>query len=243
MAATQRLNNIDHANLCLGVGYSAAYGDNVNQAVVFPTEYQEVQREYPILIQKTDDGGFESIAILGLESSDENLFLSGAGWNARYVPAIHQRGPFMIGFEDVEVDGEIVRDPMIHIDMDHPRVKAKNGVPVFLKHGGNAPLLDHMMRVLQIIHQGAEISRPMFAAFDALGLLQQVSFDLNVTPTDQITFADYYSIREERFNELDGAALLQLHQAGYLQYIYYILSSFVNFKHLVALKHQRQAGI
>ncbi len=238
----ERLNNIDHAELTVSVGYAAAYGDSVNKAPIFPTEFREVQREYPILIQKLEDGSFQALAILGFEK-DENLFLNDANWNARYVPAIHQRGPFMIGFQDTDIHGETVREPMIHIDMDHPRIGGKKSVPVFLRHGGNAPLLDHMTLMLQVIHQGTEISGPMFAAFDALGLLQQLSFDINLTPTDQIAFNDYYSIREERFDQLDGAALQKLHQAGYLQYIYYILSSSVNFAHLVALKHLKQKGI
>ena len=38
----------------------------------------------------------------------ENLFLDERGWNARYVPAVQQRGPFIIGLHrsDTDPDGD-----------------------------------------------------------------------------------------------------------------------------------------
>jgi hypothetical protein len=58
---------------------------------VLPTEFEEVQREYPILIRKDPSGDYQAVALLGLDR-DENLFLDETGWNARYVPAVQQRG-------------------------------------------------------------------------------------------------------------------------------------------------------
>lgn len=39
------LNNIDHAQLRVAQGYGAAFGDAVNQALVFPTEFEALQRD------------------------------------------------------------------------------------------------------------------------------------------------------------------------------------------------------
>jgi hypothetical protein len=146
------LNNVDHGDLRVVTGYGAAFGDNINQVLVFPTEFEAVQREYPIFFRKDADGAFQAVALLGLDR-DENLFLDQRGWNARYVPAVQQRGPFSIALR--ERDGE----PMIHVDLDHPRVRAGEGEPVFLPAGGNSPYLQQVARLLGLIYDGLEIGK------------------------------------------------------------------------------------
>ncbi len=238
---TARLNNVDHAHLTVAVGYSAAFGDAVNQSPVFPTEYVFAGREYAILIQKNDKGMFQSVVLLGLDR-DENLFLDPSGWNARYVPAMHQRGPFLIGFHDAEVDGEIQREPMIHVDLDHPRIGIGKGQPVFLPHGGNSPYLHQVMKTLQIIHEGTAMMQPMFSAFDALGLLENMEIEISLNETEHYRLEDYYVISPARLAALDGAALLALNQQGYLAAAFTIVASFDNAQHLIALKNRKLAG-
>jgi hypothetical protein len=240
MANIQRLNNIEHATLKVALGHSAAFGDSVNQVLLFPTEYALAQREYMILIQKEGAGGYQSVALLGLDR-DENLFLEGGVWNARYVPAMHQRGPFMIGFQDIEVDGKIQREPMIHVDLDHPRV-AEDGQPVFLPQGGNSPYLTHVMGVLQTIHEGAAMMQPMFAAFEALGLLENTAIEISLSETEHYQLEDYYVISPARFAALDGDALYSLNQAGYLAAAVSIMGSVSNAQHLISLKNRRSEG-
>jgi hypothetical protein len=240
MANIQRLNNIDHAGLKVALGHSAAFGDSVNQVLLFPTEYALAQREYMILIQKDETGGYQSVALLGLDR-DENLFLEGGIWNARYVPAMHQRGPFMIGFQDIEVGGQMQREPMIHVDLDHRRI-AEDGQPVFLPQGGNSPYLTHVMGVLQTIHEGAAMMQPMFAAFDALGLLENTAIEISLSETEHYQLEDYYVISPARFAALDGDALYSLNQAGYLAAAVSIMGSISNAQHLIALKNRRLGG-
>ena len=46
---------------------------------------------------------------------------------------------------------------------------------MFLPQGGNSPYLEHIATVLRGIRDGVEAGRAMFAAFDALGLIQPVN--------------------------------------------------------------------
>jgi len=46
------LNNIQHKNLRVVTRPGAQYGDNVGIVMTFPTEYADVQREYPIFFRK-----------------------------------------------------------------------------------------------------------------------------------------------------------------------------------------------
>jgi hypothetical protein len=238
----QRLNNVDHAALTVAAGYAAAYGDGVNQCLVYPTEFEQVQREYVILLQKTEQHDFQAVALLGLDK-DENLYLTDGQWNARYVPAMHQRGPFMIGFQDIMLDGETHRDAVIHIDLDHPRVQASDGVPVFLQHGGNSPYLEQTIGTLQRIHQGADVSRAMFAAFNNLGLMQTATIEIQLSETEIYELADYYTIDGNRLSQLTADELFQLHQTGYLAAAHFILASLGNAEYLIAQKNRKRDNV
>src|SRR5262245_51534897 len=122
------LNNVDHRNLRVITRQSAAFGDNVASVTTFPTEYGDMQREYPIFFRKdTNTGEFFSIALLGFQQG-ENLFLDEAGWQASYIPGVIARGPFLIGFQDR--GGE--REPVVHVDLDDPRISETEGEAVFL---------------------------------------------------------------------------------------------------------------
>ncbi|HAE94281.1 MAG TPA: peptide ABC transporter permease, partial [Hyphomonas atlantica] len=56
MANTALLNNIDHADLKIVTRRGAEFGDSVNQVAVYPTEFSELQRDYPIFFRKDEAG-------------------------------------------------------------------------------------------------------------------------------------------------------------------------------------------
>lgn len=227
------LNNVDHQHLRVATGHGARFGDAVNQAVVFPSEFEELQREYAILLRRNDDGAFRATVLLGLER-DENLFLAGERWDARYVPALHARGPFSIGV--AATGGE----PMVHIDLDHPRL-GEEGTPIFRDQGGNAPLLDHATAVLRSIYTGAQAGEAMIAAWLALDLIAPVSLQLDLDETRRFTVPDCFTIDAARLAALDGTALERLHHDDHLRPAFWINSSLGNVRHLLDRKLGRDA--
>lgn len=240
MANRVLLNNVDHHDVRVRVGHSAALGDAVNQITVFPTEYEELQREYPILFRRNPDGSYYSVALLGLDR-DENLFLGEEGWQGRYVPALLQRGPFSIGISGQGPNGEPLGEPMIHIDLDDPRVSRTDGEPVFLTHGGNSPYLDHVAGVLRAIFAGVEINKTIFAAFEQFDLIEPVTIEIQLSDTRQYNVPDCYTISQQRLMQLDGAALEQLHRADYLRAAMWVASSLRNISRLIDIKNVREA--
>ena len=242
MTNTALLDNVAHKDLRVRVGYSAEFGDDVNHVLVFPTEFVFVQREYPILFRKDTNGDLQAVALLGF-GKDENLFLDeNGGWQARYIPAIQQRGPFLIGFRQRDIDGEQVREPVVHVDLDHPRISESEGEPVFLKHGGNSPYLEHANRMLQIIYKGTEHLRPMFAAFEAAGLIEEIDIDVELDARTKFKLSGYFTISEDALSGLDGAQLQSLNQAGYLQLAMLVMNSLGNVSWLIELKNRRRAA-
>ncbi|PQA86587.1 peptide ABC transporter permease [Marinicaulis flavus] len=241
MTNTALLNNVDHADLRVIARHSAAFGDNINQALVFPSEYVEVQREYPIFFRKDANGEYQSLALLGLDE-DENLFLDEAGWNARYVPATHARGPFLIGLQRGET-AEQGGEPMIRVDLDHPRVSdTEEGEPVFLPQGGNAPYLERVIRALRIIHQGADFSKRMFAAFEECDLLELITVEIKLSDTELVKIPDRYTISQQRLGQLSGDKLESLAQSGFLYAAFLTVASLGNVSRLIEMKNRKRAG-
>lgn len=236
------LNNIAHKDLKVMTRYSAEFGDNVHAVLTFPTEYGDIQREYPILFRKdAESGEFHSIALLGL-ASGENLFLDEGRWNASYVPGIIARGPFLIGFQDQEVEGEVRREPVIHVDMDNPRVSESDGEAVFLEHGGSTPYLEHIVTILRGIQEGVALSKAMFAAFASHDLIEPVNIEADVLDDVKYVLKGFYTINQDRLAHLDGEALEKLNKAGFLQGAFLVVASLNNVKKLIDMKKRRLAA-
>lgn len=233
------LNNIAHKDLRVITRYGAEFGDNIGTVLTFPTEYADVQREYPIFFRKdAASGEYQSVALLGFEK-DENLFLEDGQWHAAYVPGIVARGPFLIGFQEQQVGGELRNEPVIHVDLDHPRVSHSEGVAVFLPHGGNSRYLDHVATILGGIRDGLEVSKVMFSAFTTLDLIEPVKLEIKLDEERGYSVLGLHTISRERLLALDGAALEQLNRAGFLEGAFLVLASMNNVKKLMAMKQRR----
>jgi hypothetical protein len=239
MTNTVLLDTIAHADLRFATGYGAEFGDAVNQCVVFPTEFDAVQRDYPILFRRDAAGALYAVALLGLDR-DENLFLDAGSWNARHVPVLHQRGPFLIGMVERAVDGVVQSEPMLHVDLDHPRVGAPDGAPAFLPHGGQSPYLDHVVTVLRAIHDGLAQREPMFAAFEAADLIEPITLDVALDAETRYSIPDCFTIAPERLARLDAAALDALHRAGFLRHAFSVVSSLGTVATLIDAKNRKR---
>ncbi|MEO8063897.1 MAG: SapC family protein [Pseudomonadota bacterium] len=233
------LNNIAHKDLRVITRHGSEFGDNVGTVLTFPTEYADVQREYPIFFRKdSGTGEYQSIALLGF-SKDENVFLDEHGWHASYIPGIVARGPFLIGFQAQQADERPTA--VIHVDMDNPRVSQTEGEPVFLPQGGNSRYIDRVAGILNGISEGMAVSKAMFAAFAAADLIEPVKVEVKFTDTEQYSLLGLHTVSVEKLRKLDGATLEQLNRAGFLQGAFLVAASMSNVRKLIDLKHRRRA--
>jgi hypothetical protein len=225
------LNNVDHHDLRVITRRGAEFGDAVNQVMVFPTEFESVQREYPIVFRRDGEGALRPVALLGL-ARDENLFLDGdGGWRASYVPALLRRGPFSIAAPET-AEGE----PMIRVDLVDPRVSRSEGTPVFLPHGGNSPYLEQVTDVLRTIYVGHHLLEPMTAAFESAGLLRPVNLEARVGEGEVYAVSGALAIDRDRLAALAADELAALHTGGFLQAAFLAAASLGNMQRLVELK-------
>ena len=239
MPRYELLNNITHKDLRVVTRFGREFGDDTGMVIAFATEFAELQREYPIFFRKDPAAGeWQAVALLGFEAK-ENLFLQDGRWNATYLPGAVAKGPFLIGFQERHIDGELRREPVIHVDMDHPRVATSEGEAVFLPHGGNSPYLERISTVLRGIRDGVDAGTAMFAAFDEAGLIQPVTLDIQLDESHRVSLAGLHGIDRDRLSTLDGDALLRLHRSGYLEGAYLVLASMHNLRRLMAEKQRR----
>jgi len=240
MARYELLDNVAHHDLRVDMRFGAGLGDAVGMVPAYPTEFAELQREYPIFFRRDADGGrFEAVALLGFDR-DENLFVQDGRWNAGYLPGALARGPFLIGFRERQSDGGHRPAPVIHVDMDHPRIaRGGDGLAVFLPQGGHTPYLEHVVTVLGGIDDGIEAGKSMYDAFDALGLIQPVELDVRLDESNGVHLTGLFGIDRERLSALDAAQLHGLHRAGWLEGVYLVLSSLHNMRRLIAEKQRR----
>lgn len=218
------LNNIDHRDLRVSTGHGAGLGDAAMSVVTFAGEFRALQAYYPIVFQKDAQGTFHPLALLGLQPG-QNLFLRGDRWDAHYVPMAVERQPFAIGHD---AQGE----PMLHVDLEHPRINPL-GEPLFLEHGGHAPLLQHMVSLLRTLHDGLAGNAAFIDALLSHQLLESFVLDVKLPQGGEVHLRGFYTIHEERLRALEGDALQALARAGYLEPAYMALASMTHLRDLI----------
>lgn len=232
------LDNVAHKDLRIVARFGREFGDATSLVPAYPTEWAELQREYPLFFRRDAEGAWQCVALLGFER-DENLFLQGDRWNAGYLPGAVAKGPFLIGFQDRIENGEPRHEPVVHVDLAHPRASFVEGEAVFLPQGGRTPYLEHVLGVLRGIHDGVEAGKAMYAAFDAAGLIQPLDLQVQLDERHRVNLTGLHGVDRDRLAALDAETLLFLHRAGYLEGAYLLLASMHNMRRLMAEKQRR----
>ena len=232
MSTPVLLNNVDHKDLRVLTQRGAAYGDNVMLVHTFAAEFRNLQAHYPIVFQKTAQGAFHPVALLGFQEG-QNLFLKAGGWDASYLPLAMEREPFLIGKQGEEL--------LVHVDLDSPRIsRSEQGQALFLPHGGSSEYLERVTSVLLAIHEGLQGTPAFAAALLAHELLESFVLDVEAPDGSVRRLAGFYTIDEERLARLQGEALQQLHRAGYLEPVFMAVASLSKLRELIERQNQRE---
>ncbi|MEL1263002.1 SapC family protein [Pseudoxanthomonas putridarboris] len=233
MANHALLNNIDHKDLRIDTGRTAALGDDVMFALTFPAEFRNVQAQYPIVFRKTAEGAFQPVALFGFQEGS-NLFLDDGRWDATYLPLAIERQPFLIGRDGEEL--------MVHIDLDNPRVGTDSGEPLFREQGGTTEFMDRITSVLLSLHNGLERVPAFVDALLRHELLESFALDVELDDGSLNRLVGFYTINEDRLRALDGAALEQLHRDGHLEPVYMAVASVSRFRDLIERMNRRRVA-
>ena len=222
----------DHRDLRIRTQRSPELGDAVMTCITVPSEFRRVQTHYPILFQldQTRDS-FTALAMFGFEPG-ENLFLTEAGWDARYRPLAIDSQPFLVGRGAGDVR-------QVHIDMASPRIAAGEGTRVFDETGRPTPYLERIADQLRALDTDYVASADFFAALRRYDLLEPLTMDVTLDDGSKNRLVGYHVIDEDRLVALDDAAVADLHGTGHLMPIFMALASLGNIGDLVARKNRR----
>lgn len=220
MANYQLLNNIEHKDIKVDTEKCSSLGNDQSYSMIFPFEFKHAQADYPIFFVKDKQDQFISIALHGFEQ-EENLFLTNKGWQADYIPLMVEREPFLIGYQGEESNPQ----PVIHIDMDSPRVNKEKGLDVFLPHGGNSDYINRISTILKTIHDNQEASQAFINKLEELSLIESFNLDIQMRDGSNNRLAGFYTINEDKLKTLTGDQLAELNQSGMLNLIFMVIAS------------------
>jgi hypothetical protein len=231
------LNNVDHKDLKVITSRSAEYGDNVQYAITFSWEFRNIQAHYPIFFRKgAKDGDFTAVALFGFVDK-ENLFLSDAGWDANYIPLTIEQQPFLIGYQNPAASDNLEKEPVIHVDLDSPRIGGSEGEAVFLAHGGISEFLERINSVLNTINEGYSAHQLFVKELVERDLLEPVALDIELDDGSQNRLMGFHTINEDALAALDGSALADLNEKGFLLPVYMAIASLSNIRMLIDKKN------
>ena len=228
------LNNVQHQDVKIITERAAKYGDDRMFAMVLPFEFRSVQAYYPIVLQQDAAGDLFPVALFGFEEG-ENLYLNDAGWQANYVPAMVRREPFLIGRQQSQ-SGE---REILSIDMDHPRVNTEVGEALFQPLGGRTPFLDNIVNLLDNIYSGLDHVRQFMGTLKQYELIESINYEITLSDGSRNQLIGFHGINEEKVQQLDGEALAEFSERGFLMPLFMMLSSVPNVQRLVDFKNAR----
>jgi hypothetical protein len=224
----------DHKDTRINTDRSAELGDNVQLAMTFPAEFRSIQTTYPILFRKNGENDFIPVALFGFEQN-ENLFLSEAGWDARYIPAMILKEPFLIGTQGDDEDPTRV----LSMDMDNPRVNTEKGEMLFGALGEMTEFLEAQASALEAIYEGHQKNELFVKALLAEDLLESVTLDITLNDGSRNSLLGFYTINEEKISELSAETLHLFNRNDMLLPLFMALASTSNFQRLIDLKNAK----
>lgn len=229
MTSYVALNNQAHKHLKVDTSLIDAQGAHEKMVPVVVSEFLKLAVQYPITFTKNaETGQFVCVALLGFE---ENLFWQDNRWQAIYVPLNIQRQPFFIGQEN--------NTPIICINPESPVLNKNTGEPLFSDAGTASDYLNRMQEILGELIRGEAQTKQFIAALNEYKLIMPMSLDITFANQTEKKVQGLYTIDDAKLSALDKEALFSLHQRGYLQAIYTMISSTSQIYSLIQKKNER----
>jgi hypothetical protein len=218
-----------HRSLTVDGRASGVYGDSQRFVQVIIKEFPLLVVHYPILFSKNaQTGQLYCGAMLGFDEG-ENLFLDEWAEREFYRPLVLQRGPFY------------ARGPDLAIDLDHPRVGAEGGQPLFTEHGEPTRYLQTIMWAFQDLVPGAEATQLFIARLLELKLIEPIELELEFDDGTMRSCVGLYTINQEVLARLPDAEVLELFRRGYLRLMHLMIASLKQVPLLARRKNARLA--
>jgi len=221
------LDKLRHGSLRVDLRAAAAYGDNQRFAQVMVNEFPQLVAHYPILFARDrSTGKFHCGAMLGFDDG-ENLFLERWADREFYRPLALRRGP-------LHTHGQVVE-----IDLDHPRVGAESGQPLFNERGQPSKYLQGIIWAFQDLNVGIGTTNVFLARLAELDLIEAADLEVQFPDGSVRTCAGLYGVSQDTLRRLPDATVVELFRRGYLTLIHLMIASLKHLPFMAREKHRR----
>ncbi len=203
---------------------------------VAPLVAQELPRaclSLPLGFVKVEKG-FQLVAVQGLLPG-QNLWVAPDGrWLGAYVPAAYRSYPFVLANTS---DGRRV----LCVREDSGLVNDTEGEPFFDEEGKPAKVVQDVLKFLEQVSAGAQLTTRICALLEEHGLIQPWKVKLRTDDAERST-EGLYRVDEAAFNAVSADALDALRKAGALPLVYCQLLSMQHLQQLARLANQHAAS-
>lgn len=223
-----------HQSVRISQERSASNGDALMYSLTFPAEFRSVQACYPILFQRDEKNmRYFPVALFGFEQN-ENLFLNDGQWDAEYIPMMVEKDPFFIGLQEAEDGGE--RKRVVTMDEDSPRVNQAHGEALFDGSGAYTPYLSRLIDILETVHEGYQHCEIFIDALMEHDLIEPITMQINLSDGSSNQLHGFFTINEEKLQNLSGEVLETFSQRGFLAPIFMAVASMARMSELIKRK-------
>ena len=108
---------------------------------------------------------------------------------------------------------------------------------LFDKDAQPTEFLKSMMNKLESLHHGHEHNKGFITALTAEDLLEPFTLEITLDNGSTNQLIGFYTINENKLQELDGPTLEDFSRKGYLQPIYMAVASYARIRALIDMKN------
>ena len=234
------LDPAKHRDLKIGALADFSITRGMHGVFLAVTEIPQAAIEFPVVFVATGEkneagrGQFSPIALLGL-AQNENLFVDGTRWDARYIPAFIRRYPFLTAnLRNADVPG-----PGVMIDTAWSGVSTTEGEPLFGADDKPAPALQRAMEFLERFEIEAQRTRNFCARLVEFDLLREMQADATLPDGLKFSVDGFHVVDEEKLLKLPDLAVIEMHRNGMLSLLNLHLASMHTMRGLVERKAKR----
>ena len=228
-----------HKHLKLKPSSELAYATHTHWVPVAGAEFYQAALTYPILFMRDQEGEkeiFRPIALLGLKEGRNDYLMHDKKWaHHHYLPAFIRRYPFVLANQ-----GTNEQEFTICFDASFEGINETEGQSLFGEEGRNSAFLDEIIQFMNGFRLEMERTQQFVEQLTKLDLLEKRSANIRSKSGATFQIESFWSVSEEKFSKLGAEALHDLHQQGYLGWIFAHLMSLANLPALLEMHANNQ---
>ena len=234
----QLLDPANHRALRMGTLADFSITKGMHGVFITVTEMPQAALEFPLLFVHTGEpdaagrAAISPIVLLGV-SQNENLYVDGTRWDARYIPAFIRRYPFLTAtLRNAGATG-------VMIDRAWSGFSETEGEPLFEGDDKPAPALKRAMDFLEMFEAEAQRTRAFCSRLVELELLKEMKADATLPDGATLSIDGFLVVDDEKLAQLPDAQVLEMHRNGMAMLLHLHLASLANMRPLLERKARR----